>query len=146
MFCDLSCAQHFPLALITRTQRPGPAPLATRWAFRTDEFPKVGSIGSYYLVGIFHSSLEVFSIEAEQKQNRMDHISEYGTNITCCRDFHSSPFCISIGPCDQQYPQNVILQPEEQQTMQMVMCWDAGRSVMVGLYRMYCGQQLGPSL
>ena len=39
------------------------------------------------MIGMHNKALEVFSIEAEQEQNRMDHIPEYGTNITCCRDF-----------------------------------------------------------
>ena len=33
---------------------------------------------------------KAFSIEAEEEQNRIDHIPEYVTDITCCRDlpFH----------------------------------------------------------
>ena len=36
--------------------------------------------------------LEAFSIEAEEEQNRIDHIPEYVTDITCCHTgiFHST--------------------------------------------------------
>ena len=59
----------------------------------------------------------VFSIEAEQEQNRMDHIPEYGTSITCCRDFSfyfrfAFPLALAIARThSEQYPQNVMLQP-----------------------------------
>ena len=86
------------------------------------------------------SDLEAFSIEAEEEQNRIDHIPEYVTDITCCTDlpFHfrfEFPLATAIVHSRlSSTPKTSCYHPEKQQIMHILMCLDSGRTVMVGLY------------
>ena len=69
-----------------------PPPPSTRWLevgyYSVQWFRSAKKLAGRTIDVTVQPPLEVFSIdEAEQEQNRMERIPEYGTNITCCRDF-----------------------------------------------------------